>query len=73
MPAKFKPSEKIIKRVRGQRMSTHTPVKKWKHYYLKQTPKAELFEAVNNPRTKPKQRIKCLNELVRRGVVIVWT
>lgn len=73
MPAKFKPSERVIKRVRGQRMSTHNPVKRWKHYYLKQTPKAELFEAVNNPRTKPKQRIKCLNELVRRGVVIVWT
>ena len=73
MPAKFKPSERVINRVRGQRMSTYTPVKKWKHYYLKQTPKAELFETVNSPRTKPKQRQKCLNELVRRGVQIVWT
>ena len=54
-------------------MSTHNRVKRWKHYYLKQTPKAELFETVNSPRTKPKQRIKCLNELVRRGVQIVWT
>ena len=74
MPAKFKPSERVYaKSARGVRMNTQNPVKKWKHYYLHQTPKTELFEAVNSPRTKPKQRQKCLNELVRRGVQIVWT
>lgn len=70
MPAKFKSSEQIINRVRGQKMSTASPVKKYKHYYLKQTPKAELFAEINSTRTKPKNRQKFLNELVRRGVKI---
>ena len=70
MPAKFKPSERIINRVRGQRMNTHSPVKKWKHYYLRNTPKADLFEAINSPRTKPKHRIRYINELVRRNIKI---
>jgi len=75
MPAKFKESERVYRKdARGRRMSTDSQkCKVYKHYYLKQTPKKELFEAVNNPRTKPKQRQKCLNELVRRGVQIVWT
>ncbi len=46
MPAKFKPSEVVVNRVRGQRMSTHTPIKKYKHYYMKQTPKAEVEQKV---------------------------
>jgi hypothetical protein len=70
MPAKFKPSEQIFNRIRGQKMSTASPVKKYKHYYLKQTPKAELFAEINSTRTKPKNRQKFLNELVRRGVKI---
>ena len=71
MPAKFKPSERVINRVRGQRMNTASAKnKKFKHYWLKCTSKAELFEAVNSPRTKPKHRIKFLNELVRRGIKI---
>jgi hypothetical protein len=72
MPAKFKPSEVVINRVRGQRMSTYTPIKKYKHYYMKQMPKAELFEYINKYNAKPKIRQKCLNELVRRGIEIVW-
>lgn len=72
MPAKFKSSEQIINRVRGQKMSTASPVKKYKHYYLKQTPKAELFTAINSPRTKPKNRQKFVNELIRRGIKIDW-
>jgi len=71
MPAKFKPSERIINRVRGQRMNTASAKnKKWKHYWLKCTAKDELFTAINSPRTKPKHRIKFINELVRRGVKI---
>jgi len=70
MPAKFKSSDQVINRVRGQKMSTASPVKRYKHYYLKQTPKAELFTEINSPRTKPKNRQKFLNELVRRGVKI---
>jgi hypothetical protein len=46
--------------------------KKWKHYWLKCTAKDELFTAINSPRTKPKHRIKFINELVRRGVKIEW-
>ena len=73
MPAKFKPSERVYaKNARGARMSTQPRSKTFKHYYLKNTPKEELFEAINSSRTKPKHRQKFLNELVRRGVKIVW-
>ena len=34
--------------------------------------KKALFEALNDKRTKPKVKQKCQNELVRRGVKIVW-
>lgn len=71
MPAKFKPSERIINRVRGQKMNTAgAKSKKWKNYWLKSTPKEELFTAINSTRTKPKHRIKFINELVRRGINI---
>jgi len=73
MPAKFKPSERVYaKDARGRRMNTHNPIKRWKHYYLKTTPKQELFDAINSDRTKPKHRVKYINELVRRGIRIVW-
>ena len=49
MPAKFKPSERVYaKDARGRRMNTHNPIKRWKHYYLKTTPKQELFDAINS-------------------------
>lgn len=66
MPAKFKPSAK--KYVRGVAPSK-LPVE---HFYLKQTPKEELFKYINNPSGKPKIKIKCRNELVRRGIKIEW-
>ena len=72
MPAKFKPSERVINRVRGQRMNTHSPVKVWKHHYMKCQSKELLLETINSPRTKPKLRIKCINELARRGVKLEW-
>ena len=73
MPAKFKESERIFPRgARGQKMNTHSPVKKWQHFYLKQTPVAELLKYINGEYSKPKIVIKCRNELVRRGFKIVW-
>ena len=66
MPAKFKPSAK--KYVRGVAPSK-LPVE---HFYLKQTPKEELFKYIINPSGKPKIKIKCRNELVRRGIKIEW-
>ncbi len=73
MPAKFKPSERIMNFARGQRMNTASGKnKKYKHYYLKNTSKEELFDAINSSRTKPKHRQKYINELVRRGVKIEW-
>ena len=66
MPAKFKPSEKIYKRgVPARNLPT-------RHFYLKNTPKEELFSEINKHNVKPKQRQKCLNELVRRGIKIQW-
>jgi len=66
MPAKFKPSAK--KYIRGVAPSK-LPME---HFYLKQTPKEELFKYINNPSGKPKIKIKCRNELVRRGIKIEW-
>lgn len=66
MPAKFKPSAK--KYIRGV-PACKLPME---HYYLKQTPKEELFKYINNPSGKPKIKIKCRNELVRRGIKIEW-
>ena len=73
MPAKFKPSERVDDRnARRVRMNTHNPVKKMKHHYLKCQSKETLFAEINKYNVKPKQRQKCLNELARRGIVVVW-
>ena len=73
MPAKFKPSERIHNRARCQRMDTSSGKnKRYKHYYLKNTSKQELFDAINSNRTKPKHKQKYVNELVRRGIKIEW-
>ena len=73
MPAKFKPSERVYDRNRrGVRMDTQNPVKKFKHHYLKNQSKETLFAEINKYNVKPKQRQKCLNELTRRGIKVVW-
>ncbi len=73
MPAKFKPSERVYKRnQRGVRMSTDNEIKRYKHYYIKQTPLAELMETINSDRSKPKQKQKCRNEVVKRGYNLVY-
>jgi hypothetical protein len=66
MPIKFKPSEKVYRKgVPAAKLPT-------KHYYIKQVTKEELFKTVNETRTKPKLKQKCLNELVRRNIKIEW-
>ena len=73
MPAKFKPSERDYpKNARGQRMNTQTPVKKWIHHYLKAQSVQTLLDAINSDRTKPKHRTKYRNELLRRGIKLVY-
>ena len=42
------------------------------HFYIKQTPKGELFEYINNKSGKPKIKQKCLNELARRKIKVEW-
>ena len=73
MPAKFKPSDRVYsKNERGARMSTQPRVKKWAHHYLKNQSVQTLLDAINSSRTKPKHRAKYRNELVRRGIKLVY-
>ena len=65
MPIKFKPSQVVRDRNSGRLKTTH--------YYLKSTPKEELIDYINSSNGKPKIKMKCRNELTRRGVEIVWT
>ena len=64
MPIKFKPSQVVRDRNTGK-LNTN-------HFYIKQTPKGELFEYINNKSGKPKIKQKCLNELARRKIKIEW-
>ena len=73
MPAKFKPSGRDYpKNARGQRMNTHQPIKKWIHHYLKAQSIETLLTAINSDRTKPKHKVKYVNEMARRKVALVW-
>ena len=62
MPTKFKPTQTSL--VKGKGRVTN-------HYYIKNTPKQELIDYINKGQ-KPKVKQKCLNELTRRGIKIVW-
>ena len=62
MPVKFKPSQTTL--VKGQGKFTQ-------NFYIKNTPKQELIDYLNKGQ-KPKIKQKCLNELTRRGIEIVW-
>lgn len=73
MPAKWKESEVVVPRdQRGRIMRTDNPVKTYTHYYLKQTPSAELIEYLNGYSSKPKKVQIARNELVRRGYKVFW-
>ena len=64
MPTKLKPSQVVKDRNTGK-LNTQ-------HFYIKQTPKDELFEYINNKSGKPKIKQKCLNELARRKIKVEW-
>tara|TARA_S200002703_G_scaffold158270_1_gene168184 strand:- start:225 stop:434 length:210 start_codon:yes stop_codon:yes gene_type:complete len=63
MPIKFKPTQQTL--VRGTKNVVT------QHFYIKNTPKEELIDYINNGQ-KPKIKQKCRNELTRRGVKLVW-
>lgn len=64
MPIKFRPSAKEVNRQTKQVNTVH--------YYMKNMSKTELFEYINSSNAIPKRRVKCINELQRRGVEIEW-
>ena len=73
MPAKFKPSEKAMSRNSfGRTVKQTSGAKKYTHYYLKCQSTKTLIDAINADRTKPKHKAKFVNELTRRGVVLLW-
>lgn len=61
MPTKFRPTESY--RVKGQPRKTT-------HHYIKTMTKNELLEYINSNNAIPKRRVKCINELQRRGIVL---
>lgn len=63
MPVKFAKSFKEYNKA--------TKKTSMKHDYIKNKSQEELFEYINNGQ-KPKIKQKCRNELVRRGVKIVY-
>ena len=62
MPIKFKPSQTVYVKGKGK-VTTN--------YYIKNTPTEELIKYINEGQ-KPKIKQKARNELVRRGVDLVW-
>lgn len=64
MPTKLRPSGRNY-----DRMTKKTTVV---HYWIKGISKKELFEELNKENTKPKVKAKIRNELVRRGIKIVY-
>ena len=64
MPIKFKPSEKRVDR--------NTKKVTIIHNYIKQMSKDSLFEYINSSNPNRKRRAKCINELQRRGIKLVW-
>lgn len=64
MPTKFKPTQVTRERSTGKLIT--------QHFYMKTTPKQELFDYINNHNGKPKIKQKCRNELIRRGIKIVY-
>lgn len=64
MPIKFKPSQTV--RQRGEANATTT------NFYIKGTPKTELFDYINSSNGRPRIKQKCRNELVRRGIEIAY-
>ena len=73
MPIKFKPSAKAMSRNSfGRTVKQTSGAKKYIHYYLKCQSTKTIIDAINEDRTKPKNKAKFLNELTRRGVKLIW-
>ena len=64
MPVKFSKSQVKVDR--------NTKKVTIEHTYARSQSQDELFEMLNNNNTNPKVKQKIRNELVRRGVKIVW-
>ena len=64
MPTKLRPS--VV------RVDRHTKKKTIEHSYIKSTSEKELFEVLNKEFTPKKVKQKIRNELVRRGIKIVY-
>ena len=62
MPIKFKPSQTTF--LKGQGKTT-------RNFYIKNIAQDELLDYINNGQ-KGKIKLKCRNELDRRGVKIDW-
>jgi len=62
MPIKFKPSATVVVDRATRRFRTV-------NYYIKNTSTKELQDVVESTNAKPKQKQKCRNELVARGVM----
>tara|TARA_B100000767_G_C19634001_1_gene479565 strand:- start:66 stop:299 length:234 start_codon:yes stop_codon:yes gene_type:complete len=59
MPTKLKASQKVRSKTTG---NTTT-----EHFYLKTMTVKELEEYINASNTKPKVKLKCIRELIRRN------
>ncbi len=66
MPTKFKPDSFEYIGVRGSRKQILVKS------YIKGIPKKELIDYINSSNGKPKIKQKCVNELTRRGIKLVW-
>ena len=64
MPTKFSKSFKEVKKGEQPKMV---------HDYIKNKTTEFLFEYINDSNSKPKVRRKCINEIQRRGIKIVWS
>ena len=62
MPVKFKPSQTTFVKGKG---------KVTQNFFIKNVSQDELFDYINKGQ-KNKIKQKCRNELVRRGIEIVW-
>jgi hypothetical protein len=62
MPIKFKPSATIL-------VDRATKKFRTAHYYIKDTSTKELQAVFDSSNAKPKDKQKCKNELVARGVM----
>lgn len=64
MPIKFRKSD-VIRKKEGGYVTTH--------HYMSQITKERLFQLINGEENcKPKQRVKCIRELDKRGIRYTW-